>query len=44
VIHSKRIYKAALKNKKDLLRQLKNDDVLHSKNILKSFFRKNKKE
>ena len=33
-----------LKNKKDMLRQLKNDDFLHSKNILKSFFRKNKKE
>jgi ribosomal protein S15P/S13E len=40
VIHSKRIYKAAVKEKKDLIKYLKNDDALQSKNILKSFFRK----
>jgi len=44
VIHSKRIYKAVVKEKKDLLKYLKNDDILQSKNILKSFFKKYKKE
>jgi hypothetical protein len=44
VIHSKRIYKATVKENKDLIKHLKNIDVLQSKNILKSFFRKYKKE
>jgi len=42
VVHSKRIQKALVKEYKNQLKNLKNEDVLHTKKVFMSFLNKNK--